>query len=398
MSTVAVKCSLNDLQKETAPVIVFGAGVVGEVVLHFCRKKQIEIAALCENDSKKSGKVIMGKEVMSLSEVKHHFPGAIFIISIIDISDIVSQLEDAGFHSCYVISSLLKDFPVYDYQYSRNSDFVNHVLSNCIISHNSFFDPDKLFLRSVDLVVTQRCSLRCRDCSNLMQYYTAPYDYKADKLIKEISLLCRTADFINEIRIIGGEPFMNRESLGIAAELTHFDNVGKVVFFTNGTIVPDFSAFDGGNKQKLLFVITDYGNLSRQLSRLVDALTCENINCIVSPAGNWTNCSAIRKYDRSAEEIQNDFDCCCAKNLFTLMDGKLFRCPYAANCYSLGLPEQNAADYVTIEDRADLLPELMRFIHRRKVFPVCSWCPGRHFNDPEITPAIQCRKPLPLPW
>ncbi|MCO6696995.1 hypothetical protein, partial [Streptomyces sp. Vc17.3-30] len=33
---------------------------------------------------------------------------------------------------------------------------------------------DTLILKYLDVVVTEACSMKCQDCSNLMQYYTKP--------------------------------------------------------------------------------------------------------------------------------------------------------------------------------------------------------------------------------
>ena len=102
--------------------------------------------------------------------------------------------------------------------------------------------------------------------------------------------------------------------------------------------------------------------------------------------------------ERSEKEIRDNFDNCCAKNLFTLMDNALYRCPYAGNCYSLGLPETSSKDCVIINERSTLKNELCEFIHRIQAPPVCTWCPGRRFDDPEIEPAVQLRQPLIPPW
>lgn len=40
----------------------------------------------------------------------------------------------------------------------------------------SLEEKDAVILNSIDFIVTERCSLRCRDCSNLMQYYKNPVD------------------------------------------------------------------------------------------------------------------------------------------------------------------------------------------------------------------------------
>ena len=77
--------------------------------------------------------------------------------------------------------------------------------------HPLYLDPDMLFIRSVDLILTEKCSLKCKDCANLMQYYENPINIESEELIGDLHDICSIADEINEIRIIGGEPLMNKQ-------------------------------------------------------------------------------------------------------------------------------------------------------------------------------------------
>lgn len=393
-----VKYDITSLKEASAPVVIFGSGVVGEVLLYFCRRENIEVAAFCDNNNKKAGKILMGRPVITFSELQLKYPGITVLVAVIDIADVVHQLQNGGFTSIYAASEILRDFPIFEFEYSRDCDFVNYVVGNCLASHDSFIFPEKLFLRSVDLVITQRCSLKCRDCSNLMQFYKKPEDFDPVSIINSVKQLCAAADFINEFRIIGGEPFMNRNYRQITEFIGKESNVGRIVFFTNATIVPDFSGISEELRRKLLFVITDYGKLSRNLTAMKEMLDCERLQYLVTPAGNWTSCSEIFRYHRDKKQEQDNFENCCAKNLITLMDGALYRCPFAANCYSLGLPEKSDADKVILDNRKSLKNDIISFIRNQQVIPVCAWCPGRRFDDPEIEPAIQTSSPLPLPW
>ena len=65
-------------------------------------------------------------------------------------------------------------------------------------------------LNSVDLVVTERCTLKCKDCSNLMQYYTKPETLEEASITEEVDILLSLVDKIHEIRVIGGEPLLNK--------------------------------------------------------------------------------------------------------------------------------------------------------------------------------------------
>ena len=66
----------------------------------------------------------------------------------------------------------------------------------------------ELNVRCVDLVLTEKCSLNCDGCSNLMQYYAKPVDEDFDQCIKSIDTFMNTIDYVYEIRVLGGEPLM----------------------------------------------------------------------------------------------------------------------------------------------------------------------------------------------
>ena len=37
-------------------------------------------------------------------------------------------------------------------------------------------------MRSVDIVVTEKCTMKCVDCSNLMQFFEKPESYEIDEM------------------------------------------------------------------------------------------------------------------------------------------------------------------------------------------------------------------------
>jgi hypothetical protein len=80
------------------------------------------------------------------------------------------------------------------------------------------------------------------------------------------------ADEINEIRIIGGEPFMNRQWQEIAQKISLFKNINRIMFYTNGTICPKEEDIKKLDREKSFFIITDYGKLSRNIDRMCEIL------------------------------------------------------------------------------------------------------------------------------
>ena len=66
----------------------------------------------------------------------------------------------------------------------------------------SFQDKSNLSLQSLDLVLTEKC-FKCKDCSNLMQYYAKPVDEDYNQLINSLDTFMNTVDYVYEIRLIG---------------------------------------------------------------------------------------------------------------------------------------------------------------------------------------------------
>lgn len=65
-----------------------------------------------------------------------------------------------------------------------------------------------LYLYHVEIPVTQKCSLRCKDCVFMMTKFEHPVDYDLEKLLTYMDRLFKVVDGIQIFRILGGEPFI----------------------------------------------------------------------------------------------------------------------------------------------------------------------------------------------
>ena len=121
-----------------------------------------------------------------------------------------------------------------------------------------------------------------------------------------------------------------------------------------------------------------YDELSRNMSKTVEALEKNNVPYKIRPAGNWVDCSRIRKHNRSVERLKQIFKECCAKELFTLISGKFFTCPFIANAAELKAIPDNKADYVDLlSGDSNIRQKLTRLINKETFFPACDFCDGR---------------------
>ena len=86
-------------------------------------------------------------------------------------------------------------------------------------THEFYFDDNKNYMRSLDIMVTTKCSLKCKNCSNLMQYYKNPNNTSHDEILNALKVIDKAVDEISEYRIIGGEPMMNKDWANIVKSI-----------------------------------------------------------------------------------------------------------------------------------------------------------------------------------
>ena len=163
---------LEHLKQGKKKIVIFGAGIVGKYVLDICHKQGIQAACFCDNKLPE-GSYVNGLTVHCLQTLAESGEDYCFIISIMDIEFIRNELEAAGFHDWVSIYNLYTPKK----RSKKESFWDYHRLESVWYAHKNYECQDQLNLNSLDVVITERCSLKCRECSNLMQYYQAPHDF-----------------------------------------------------------------------------------------------------------------------------------------------------------------------------------------------------------------------------
>jgi len=171
---------------------------------------------------------------------------------------------------------------------------------------------------------------------------------------------------------------MNKNWAKIVNGVIAQDEKRELFIYTNGTIAPkedDLKTFQG---KDVNFYITNYGKLSKNLDRLVESLEKYDISYMNKPADYWVDCSNVRQHNRSPKENKIVFKECCAKYFFTLLNGKLYTCPFIANAANLNAIPLTNADYVDLSSNTSNLREkISRLVNMKNFFPACDFCDGR---------------------
>ena len=197
---------------------------------------------------------------------------------------------------------------------------------------------------------------------------------------------------------------MNKDWHKIVEGIIKKNSGGQVFIYTNGTIAPKDEVLEKfKNDRRVNFVITEYGDLSKNLKKLHSQLDKFNISYSSTPAGHWIDCSTIKHHKRSTSQLKEVFKQCCVKYLYTLLNGKLYRCPFIAISANLNAIPVNPADYVDLFSEKDLKKQIKRLVKGAAFFPGCDFCVGRPYDPSSkvgydgkgmIKAGIQTKKPL----
>ena len=242
---------------------------------------------------------------------------------------------------------LLKGYDVTKYKHRVTQPYMASKILVSKTTHDLYFDESKTFLRSIDVMITTKCSMKCKSCANLMQYYVDAKNTD-ERIIEAVELLSQNVDYIGEFRIIGGEPLMNKEWYKIINGIIEKDPSRKVLVYTNGTISPKDEHLKTFKGKNVNFYITDYGKLSKNVNKMEEGLKKHSIGYMRKPAENWVDCSNVRQHNRTVSKLKQVFKECCAKKFYTLLNGKLYTCPFIANAANLKAIPDNKADYVDL--------------------------------------------------
>lgn len=372
-------------------VYIFGFGVAGKWLRDYLGD---DVKGFIDNNLKKNKSTYQDTVVYSPDQAKEIInPDDVIIISVLDIVDIIPVLNKKLPNiNWFALGIYLNSQKVLGNLTGESDEYLEYTLKAVEACHKSYLSEDRRFIHSVDVVISEKCTLNCVDCSNLMQYYEEPKNLSYELIVDDFESLTRTINHIYEIRLIGGEPFANKDIYRIIDYFLANQKISKLVIYTNATIPLKENLMSKYSDPKIVFSITDYGDLSKNTKKVTDVLDNSNIAYRALPPNNWTDSAKIFDHNRSEESMIEIFENCCGKNLFTLMYGKLYRCPFSSNAERLNAIPQVSENSVKVDSSLD---EIEYFLNDIPYIPACNFCNGRSHNAPEIIPAIQSKDKLP---
>ena len=380
-------------------VSIFGTGNYGSILYFALKEKNIKVNFFIDNNSSNIGKKFHNVKIISPKQLSKEYVNQSVIIASLNHRYLKRQLTDLGIDNFYDADFVFNEIYFDKIEGTTwNEERIIKQLDLLNFSLNATRSKTQVNLNSLDIVLTEKCSLKCKDCSNLMQYYEKPIDNELGDIINSIECFFKNIDQCYEIRLIGGEPLLFKKIDKVIEKLLSFSNkFKKIIIYTNGTIVPKGDRIKIFKHEKIQFSISNYGEISRNVNNLENTLKDNKISFISERVTRWQNCAIIKKFERSEELTKEIFGNCCVNETLTLLHGKLYLCPFSAHIENLKVISEQAGESINLLGNNEKIgDDIKKLYFGKKYLNACNFCNGRDHNVESIPAAEQTKNPLPF--
>lgn len=383
-------------------LILYGAGINGALAAKLLEQQGVQIICFCDSDRKKWGTEFLGYQVISPEEMKSRYPDAAILVTPTSCQYLFETLPSMGYTKLFNCCSLFMEFEIEDLLLESvlPSYFTKEYLSYSIDDYLRRYSNQKIGneLKTLTIVVTERCNLRCKECMSFIPYYKDPKDCDWDVMNQAIDRLLHLERF-SLIEVEGGEAFLHRGLPDLLNKLCASAHVEQIYPITNGTILPSPELLNSLKSRKIIVRISDYGKYSPKLNALTALFEQENVQYAIMRQ-RWLKCAEIRNNRKSPVELHELFsNCCKSVGHPFLFHGRLYKCQFATHAERLGAIPRFEEDSVDLTDLncspGELKQKLDAFYTNRAYIQACQYCNGRTYATEPVPIAEQWKGPVP---
>ena len=242
----------------------------------------------------------------------------------------------------------------------------------------------------IEMVITTKCNLKCKFCSNLIPYYQNPCVEKKEDVFNWIDILSQKAKYVFRLKIHGGEPLTHPDIAEIITYACSKENILDVRLSTNGTIIPDKTTLLAMTDPKFRLHISDYekscGIKTDKLEFLCKQL---GINLFKMKDEPWQNLGGVSLRDRpTCDKIQMIKDCNMSM-CRSFQKGFLYVCSRAGHGERQGHFVNKDVDYLNFNGELTFDNYLTFFGNYN--FAACDYCDGAIKGKNEIPAGEQIK-------
>ena len=397
---------MRQIMKETKPfrinnyvtdqkIIIYGASVYGELAYRGLEAIGITPDYFC--DQSRERKVYCGIQVISPKQLAMQYKQANIIIASADfffeIKEALYNFECTNlFDMRFLLEQKLSTqalSPRAQEMYANRQHYIN------IVNNQG---ESKVVFNRIQYVVTERCTLRCKDCSHLIPYYKKPENIDVQKHKKAFDLLLEQIDYLAELRILGGEPFLSPDIERLILDYCDNSKIEQISIYTNGTVIPDDNVLVALKRGKVKVHISNYIINEEKIQKLTYVFDQHGIKYFVRKYDSWQESGGVEYRGYTEEQLKEKFSNCFERNGYTFLRGRLYRCPRVAHAVNLQAIPDVKKDYIDLENWGDNAIQLKKSIgdlQNKAWLDGCNYCEGPDNHIQSIPAALQCRGTIP---
>lgn len=260
-----------------------------------------------------------------------------------------------------------------------------------------FLFTRKVSVSNIDVHITTKCTLKCRDCSHYIPRYPkeAKHTMSLEEYKKYIEIMLKNIDKLYNVLLLGGEPLLHKDLKSFIEYSCSKRQIENVLVVTNGTILPNSELLKSMKHKKVKVVISNYSiNKSLKnckIEELLKLLDKEGVKYSFEENFRFYRQPEIDLKNKVTDEIElkNNFYKCQFKYCTILGEGKIYPCAQAKYIDTLDY-EMKKDSYIDLLNSKTLRKDFIDF-YKKDCFSVCECCDMTNYGT-VLFPAIQIKE------
>ena len=363
-------------------IYLWGAGKVGSVVAHALKKRGVTFEAFVDSSKDKQGKFYCGHEIISPEQFYQKDKNSVVICSCA-FPNVMDEIREKGYLRVYNPVALLKEVDFSGYEGDLTEKYIIRMVESALRNYALYYKKG-IPIERLLLVITEKCSLNCKNCDGYIPYHSFPQNDSLQTVINSYERVMEVCGSVDYVDVFGGEPLVHPNIEEIVKHLAVDTRCGNVTVISNGTIIPSNELLNVLKNPKCIFRISDYGKLSSKKEQLIEIFEQEGIKYEITNYQYWDSIPQIQVTGENSKQLDSKF-ANCTVNAFYIKQGKLTCCTFVSGLISLDnnlLPNFDR-NYINLLDNDSLKikQDIIKFVkqlHNRKHIDACKYCPGSH--------------------